>query len=293
MTDSHAHLCFPEGKANLTQIIDEFEQGGGEYILNVGHSPETNLETLNIHNSLKNNTVKVLSALGIHPEYVKETISIDIDRYKQMRKTVDAYRELVEKNANEIAAIGECGLDYYHIKNDPSISEEELEEIKELQKNLFKEHIEIALKHQKPLTIHVRDLPGENDCIEDALKIVSQIGEGKVRGSFHSYTQAPSYITEIIGLGFYIGVNGIVTYPKAENVREIVKLVPTNRILLETDTPLLPPQRIRSNKKYWRNYGAPYDIKEIAETVAKVKEVSVEEIIKTTTENFKQLFLVN
>jgi TatD DNase family protein len=163
----------------------------------------------------------------------------------------------------------------------------------EAQKMSFRRHLEIALKLNKPLTIHSRDPKGETVCTEEVLKMVSEVGKGKLRGSFHSYTGETKYVKEILDLGFHIGVNGIVTYPSAQNVRDMVMTVPNDRILFETDCPLLPPQSVRENKELEINYGQPSDVKEILEFVAKLKEVDPQELEKVTDRSFTELFLSN
>jgi TatD DNase family protein len=294
MTDSHAHLSFPEIKDSIVKILDEFIESGGKHVLNVGHTPQSNIEILNQY-SLLNERYRgvVLNSVGIHPEYISEILSEGIDRYRQIAKEIQSLKELVKTHSDYISAIGECGLDYHHLKINKALSNADVQENIEQQKHIFSEQIQIAVKYSLPLTIHTRDIDGDNECIEDTLKIVSDVGKGSAKGSFHSYTQNQSYIPEILGLGFYIGVNGIVTYPKAENVREIAKQIPMDRILLETDTPLLPPQLVRRNRKFWRSFGAPSDIKEIAQTIMEVKGISYEEVIKQTGENFKNLFFIN
>jgi TatD DNase family protein len=128
-------------------------------------------------------------------------------------------------------------------------------------------------------------------CIEDTLRIVSQIGKGKLRGSFHSYTGDGKYVKEILDLGFHIGANGIVTYPSAQNIRDLVLKLPSERILIETDCPLLPPQSVRRNKKLEIRYGQPSDVKEILDYIAKLKGVEFSEMEKVTDKSFSDTFL--
>lgn len=294
MTDSHAHLTFSEISNNIEKVLEEFIESGGKHILNVGHTPQTNIEVIAQYSKLQEKYENIIiNSVGIHPEYITDMLSTDIDRYKQIGKTIKELEELVNKNIKTIWAIGECGLDYYHIKRDISLTKEDLLENISQQKHLFASQISMAKELKLPLTIHTRDLEGDNDCMEDALQLISQEGKGSVTGSFHSYTQNPIYISEILGLGFSIGVNGIATYPKAENIREIVRRIPLEKMLLETDSPLLPPQKVRKNKKFWRNYGAPGDIEEIGQTVSEVKGVTYQEVINQTTQNFKSLFFIN
>ncbi|MBU1119936.1 TatD family hydrolase, partial [Patescibacteria group bacterium] len=109
-------------------------------------------------------------------------------------------------------------------------------------------------------------------------------------GSFHSYTGDISFIEDILALGFYVGFNAIITYPSGENVREILKDVPLERILFETDGPLLPPQSVRKNKKIKEKFGQPADVREIMEVAAEIKGVSMEKLESITDENYTTLF---
>ncbi|KKR06169.1 MAG: Hydrolase, TatD family [candidate division WS6 bacterium GW2011_GWF2_39_15] len=294
MTDSHAHLSFSEIQTALSQVLDEFKRKQGNYILNVGYDPESNIEVLNTHSRLspEDKTI-VYNAIGIHPEYLSQLLSKDLDMYKQLRKLVETFKELLKDNLENIKGIGECGLDYYHLRNDKGLDLQTQREYMDVQKNMFREHVALAHELQIPLSVHTRDIEGEDLCIEDTLQIVVEAGKGNVKGVFHSYTQNSKYLSEILGLGFYVGFNGIITYPKADNVRDILKKVPLNRIVLETDTPLLPSYKVRKDRKYWRHFGAPADVEEIAQKAAEVKDVAYDEIIKQTTDNFKNLFLID
>ena len=131
-----------------------------------------------------------------------------------------------------------------------------------------------------------------SDCLEDVLRVVAQEGRGQLRGSFHSYTGDIDSLKEVLDMGFYIGFNGIITYKSGENVRDILKQVPLEKILFETDGPFLPPQSVRKNKKLEEKYAQPKDIKEIIETACEIKNVSYEKMETITDENYERLFVL-
>jgi len=142
------------------------------------------------------------------------------------------------------------------------------------------------------MSIHARDMNGYTECLEDVLRIVAQEGRGQLKGSFHSYTGNLDFLTDILDMGFYIGFNGIITYKSGENVRDILKEVPLERILFETDGPFLPPQSVRKDKKIKEKYAQPKDIKEIMQTACEVKNITYEKMERVTDENYERLFVL-
>lgn len=287
MIDSHAHLFSDEIRNRLEEHLTEFKTVGGKHILNVSIDSFSIGEVIQQSIQYENKFPDlILAGLGVHPESVTHTNSQNLKQLETLKEAVSSHRK-------RVVAIGECGLDYYHLANRSELSQMDKEEIKDYQKNIFKEQVLLSIQENLPLSIHTRDITGESSSIMDALKIITTVGKGSARGVFHSYTGDISVVDEILSLGFYIGFNGIVTYPKADNVREILKATPLNRILLETDCPYLPPQLARNGKRTSAKYGKPHDIEEIAETVEQIKEKSVSEIIEITDNNFKELFLSN
>jgi TatD DNase family protein len=292
MYDSHAHLTIEPLLTNLDVVLDRFKKAGGEYILNVSYDPESAVQVISQYHKYSSKYPGMIRAgLGLHPEYFSELAGDKFSIYEKSRKAVDMISQIIEENRQLLSAIGETGLDYFHIFKDSSIGLDRREEIIEAQKLSFKKHLELAADLNLPLSIHTRDLPGETVCVEQTLNIVSEVGKGKLKGSFHSYTGSEKHLEEILDLGFHIGVNGIVTYPSASNVRELVKLIPNDRILIETDCPLLPPQSIRQDKKAEVRYGQPSDVGEILRFIAELKQVPQEEMQKITDDNFRKLFL--
>lgn len=307
MTDSHAHLTNTPIKEELDDILKQFITQGGKHILDCAYDLKSSLEIL--QNQRRYDIIsagKIKISIGIHPEeYISHGIITDKTEdstaflsnptFDSTRKLISEFERLVRANYRQLNAIGETGLDYYWLfkdsefKNNKEINEKE-EQI-EMQKMSFIKHIELALEYNLPLTIHSRELKEQNRCIEDTLKIISESGKGNVKGCMHSYTGSINYIEDILNLGFMIGFNAIITYKNAQDVREIVKQTPLDRILLETDCPLLALRKPYTTKP--QKYGYPYDVYAIAQCVADIKGLTKEDVIYQTDKNFESIFLRN
>jgi TatD DNase family protein len=277
-------------KSNLPKIMDTFLEKGGKYIL----TQSTDLE--DIESSLEigaqyQNTIGV--ALGLHPTFFQEN-TIDKGNsnniYEKSRKLLNNFFTILEKSLPRITAIGETGLDYYQIGLQKDLSPEIKREIKDIQKESFRKHIQIAVKNNLPLSIHARDINGSNECVEDVIRIVAKEGKGLPRGCFHSYTGDIKYLQSILDLGFCVGFNAIITYKSGEDVRKILKETPIDRILFETDGPFLPPQSVRRNKKIKNKYAQPGDVKEVIEVAAGVKNLLPEELEREADNNYERVF---
>lgn len=285
MTDSHAHLTMDPIKSSLQVHLSEFKNNEGLHILNLSYDIQTIGEVISQSLEFENKYPNlILTAIGIHPEYITEDI-------KNLKNGIEILKETISQHRKRITAIGEIGMDYYHFDFASHLTKDEIDDLKDKQKVLLRTQIELALENKLPVSIHTRDNKESTQCTADCLKIVSQIGNGNLRGCFHSYTGSLDYLHDILAHGFYIGFNGIVTYPKAENVREILRNTPLDRILLETDAPLLPPQKVRNGKSGDIKYGKPVDVYEIAEKIAEVKKITVEKVIEISDQNFNNLFL--
>ena len=294
MYDSHAHLTSEPIISNIDSVLQSFKIKGGKGILNVSYDPKSVGESIKLVLDKQNSSPNTIYlALGIHPEYFSEIMDHGNDLYKKYKVVIDNLKSTYKENKKLLTAVGETGLDYYHFQHLAQLTPDMRDQLEEIQRRAFQDHIELALKYKLPLSIHCRGINESNRVYEDALKIIVENGEGNARGSFHSYTGPVEYIKDILNLGFYIGFNGIVTYPKAENVRKIINEVPNDRILLETDTPFLVPQRIRNSKdkSIKRDYSQPGDVIEVAKVIAEVKGIELEEVLKITSENFERLFL--
>lgn len=280
MTDSHAHLTISPIDSVLETELKKFTENGGKYILNASFDIESMygvVKQAQKLNKLFGNTL--VTAIGIHPEEFN-----NVKDHDETRKVMDRYEKFLSDNINNIMFIGETGLDYYVMFNpEPTDKTINTELAVEMQKMAFARHVELAIKHDLPLTIHSREQRNQTKCISETIKVICDHGKGKVRGCMHSYTGEISFVNDILDLGLFIGFNAIITYKSAENVRDILRKVPLDKILLETDAPLLPIRNTGAK------YGKPSDILEIAKVVAEVKGSNVDEVLRITDDNFAQL----
>ena len=293
MHDSHIHLSLEPLKSNLNEIINDFISIGGKYILNQSTNITDVKDTLNISNQFPN---IIHTALGLHPTSFEESTIMENnfdDIYEKGIKNISIFERIIKENKATLSGIGETGLDYSKIKSSPQINKDVKEEIKELQKISFRKHIQLAKELDLGLSIHSRDLNGEDECIKDVIRIIAEEGRGAVRGSFHSYTGNIAFLQDILDLGFNIGFNAIITYKSGENVRETLNKIPVENILFETDGPFLPPQSVRKNGKIREKFAQPKDIKEIMDIAAEIKNITFSELEKITDRNFEQTFLKN
>lgn len=295
MHDSHIHMGMSPLFENFERDISEFLSLGGKKILTLGSDHKDYSETLEVYEKAATIYPNVVDmALGIHPIAFHEAMlrnELDgLDLFKYANKRLTEYKNIFTKNKKYLTAIGETGLDYFDMEKDSSLSRDIKEDLKEIQKNSFRVQCQLALKNNLPLSIHARELPESTECIDDVLKIVAQEGNGTLRGSFHSYTGSVEKVEEILSLGFHIGFNAIITYPNGENVREILRATPVDRILFETDGPYLPVQSERKNKKAQKRYGRPASVREIMEIAAQVKGISIEQLEKISDESYFRVF---
>ncbi|MGI6423554.1 MAG: TatD family hydrolase [Candidatus Dojkabacteria bacterium] len=293
MHDSHIHMALSPLKENYLSDIDEFIKKGGKKILVQSTESSDLVETLEIVEKINNSFGDIADlALGLHPTIFAEAHQRDssVDLYRYSKKQLELLEELFKKNSEKVKAVGECGLDYFEIYTYLNTTKEREEEIKEVQKIAFRAQCKIAKENDLPLSIHSRDIEESIQCTKDVLEILAEVGKGTLRGCFHSYTGSIEMLEDILNMGFYIGFNAIITYPSGDNVREILKKTPVERILFETDGPFLPTQSIRKNKKENKKYGRPVLIKEIIEIAAAIKGISAQKLEEETDTNYTNLF---
>lgn len=291
MHDSHIHLTTEPLYSYREHAIDNFIKNSGKYILNTSNNIESCLEVLKIFKEYKFKYPNLIqNAIGIHPQ---ECISKDTfdDNFNIVQNDIKELKNIIEENIENIDAIGECGLEYYNLLNNNMFSFDEKEKIIEVQKIAFREQTNLAKEYNLPMTIHVRDEMESDYCTKDMLNILVSEGKMQIKGCMHCYVGKEKYLEDFLDLGLYIGFNAIITYKSGENVRELVKKTPLDKILLETDAPFLPPQNVRKDKKRVINFGQPTDILEIAKVVGEIKGIKTEKVIEKTTENYKQVFL--
>ena len=246
--DTHCHLEMLQ--VPVLQAIEDAQSAHVNSCVTIGTDPKSLSQVLQMvqeHSS-------VYGALGIHPHHANE--------YHQ---TIEEQIRVSVNQSQKIVAIGEIGLDYHYLNSD-----------KELQKQAFEAQLSLARELGLPVVLHSRDAE------EDTLAILKAYTD--VRGVAHSFTGSAEMAIQLVERGWYIGVNGIVTFKNAQAVREMVLQVPLENLLLETDAPYLSPVPFRGKPN------VPQYIPYIAEFLATLYGVSLERLAQQTTCNAQRLF---
>jgi TatD DNase family protein len=254
--DTHCHIYDEQYKESIDEIISKCLSFDVQMMMVIGD----NITHSKICDELSKKYDCIYSAVGVHPE------EVDTDELSSLEEQLT---NLVKSNP-KIKAIGEIGLDY-HWKND--------EYTKNKQKEYFIKQIEIANKLNLPIIIHARD--SIQDCIE-ILKASPCI----CKGVFHCFSGSVEQAKIIIQMGYYIGLDGPVTYKNAKTPKEVAKIVPLDKLVVETDSPYLPPVPHRGEINY------PYYVREIVNEIALLREMSPKEIEDVTYVNGKRLYKI-
>lgn len=244
--DTHCHVYNSEME-NAEEIIKEAAKMDMHLILN-GTDPQSNREVLELSGKYEN----AYAALGYLYSFADEITEDDIS--------------LLDKQLgnDNVIAVGEIGIDYYHRKDN-----------KDKQKELFEQMLNLAQKHALPVIVHSRK------AMKDTYDILK---EHEVVGSLHCYQGSAEMAQEFIKLGFYIGIAGPVTHNNNKKIRKVLNKVDINHILVETDSPYLSPQEKRGEKNTSLN------LKYIIRKIAKELDMQEDEVMEITTENAKKLF---
>lgn len=251
--DSHCHINFPELAANLGEVLALMSANEVTDALCVS----VNLADFPQVLSLAERYPHIYASVGVHPDYegVEEP---DVALLVELAKHP------------KIIAIGETGLDYYRLKGDL-----------EWQRARFRTHIRAARESHKPLIIHTRE------AAADTLRIMAEENASEAGGVMHCFTETWEVAEAAMAMGFYISFSGIVTFKNAGQLKQIAQRVPLEFLLIETDAPYLAPvpHRGRLNQ--------PAYVKHVAEEIASLRGISLEEVGRRTTENFRRLFKIN
>lgn len=251
MIDTHTHLEMPQFDGDREDVINRALDAGLSILINVG----SDLKGSKIAVELAHKYDFIYAAVGIHPHEVKE---VTAETYKEIRKLLADPK---------VIAVGEIGLDYYKDYSPGDIQQRE-----------FIRQIRLAKEFKKPVIIHSRDSK------EDTLKILKEEGVSELKGIMHCFSGDEDMAERCIEMGFYISFAGPVTYPNADRLRRVVKTIPTNRLLTETDCPYLAPQQVRGKRN------EPAYVRHVAEKVAEIKGLSIEDIDRTVKLNVHNLF---
>ena len=253
--DTHAHLDMEELSAKIDTVLEDAKKAGVEKIIIPGVQEKNFQNIIDLIKAYPN----LYGGLACHPQDVSGWID-------NSQETILTYAK-----HKKIVAIGETGLDYYWVKDN-----------KEEQKSVFKAHIEIAKETKLPLIVHDREAHGD---VYQLLKYAHSLG---VNGVMHCFSGSAEFALECTKLGFYIGLDGPVTFKNAKKPKQVAKEVPLEWLLLETDSPYLTPHPYRQVKP-----NEPKYINLIAQEIANLKSISIDKVAQQTTENALKLFAIS
>ena len=249
--DSHCHLDFPDLIKDIDGILGNMRANQVSHALCVSVQLETFPNVLKLAEQHDN----LFASVGVHPDYELETepTQSELVRLAQHHKVV---------------AIGETGLDYFRLTGNL-----------DWQRERFRIHIRASKESGKPLIVHTRS------AAADTLRIMTEEDAGNVGGVMHCFTENLQIAQAAIDLGFYISFSGIVTFKNAAIIKEVARSIPLEKILIETDSPYLAPTPHRGKTNQ------PAFVIHVAEEIALLRGISLEEVGETTTRNFRRLFL--
>lgn len=254
LVDTHIHLNFTEFHLDLEGVVERMQKSGLVAAINIGVDAASSEESV----TLSERFTWLSAAVGIHPHSADKWES-QIDTIKRLSRHP------------KVVAIGEIGLDYY--RNEVPAAD---------QVAAFQAQLDVALSVEKPVILHCRDAyPQVLAVLTDYY--LPRLGS-RLPGVVHSFTGTPPQVQQFLKIGFYIGINNIVTYPNSTALQEAVKMIPLERLLLETDSPYLPPQHLRGERC------EPAYVVEAARKVAELKGVSLKQVMDITTQNARDLF---
>ena len=255
--DSHSHLNDEKFDEDRENVIQENIKNNVTNLITAGYSVESSKKALEIAKKYE----FMYTTCGISPNDIPQT-------KEELWKELEEIRKMIEENKDKIVAIGEIGLDYYWNT-----------ENKDLQKIAFIEQIKIANEFNLPIVIHTRE------AVMDTIQILKKnIVEQK--GVFHCCPQNRELIKEGLKLGFYLSFAGPITFKNSKNANEMIELVPDDRLLIETDSPYLAPEPVRGKRNL------PANVRFVAQKIADVKNLSIENVAKKTFGNTCKIFKI-
>lgn len=253
--DSHAHIQGSEYADEVAGVVQRAKEAGVEEIIVVGGAGEFASNEAAV--ALADSFPGLFATVGMHPHDAKEVGSDELKRL-----------EVLAANPRVIA-IGETGLDFYY-SHSPH----------DTQRSVFSQFIGLARELDLPLVVHERD--AHRDCAD----LLRTLGNGRSRGVIHCFTGDYDAARTYLDLGFYLSFTGIITFKNADALREVVRKVPLEKILVETDSPYLTPVPHRGKRN------EPAYVRFVAQTIADVKNIGLEEVARVTTDSVRQLFQI-
>ncbi len=270
--DAHAHVNFAAFDGDREEVIKK-TLSDGVWMINVGTQSDTSKSAIELAEKYEEG---VYAIVGLHPVHTAKSYHDEAELGEGGKAFTSRGEDfdvaVYEKLARhpKVVGIGECGLDYFRIGG---------EEEKVRQKEIFKQQIELAIKVDKPLMLHIRN------AYQDALSILgsyASINNSRLRGDVHFFAGTIAEAKSFLDLGFTISFTGVITF--AKEYEELIKFVPLNKILIETDCPYVTPAPYRGKRN------EPLYVAEVAQKIADIKGLSVEEVGRQTVENTRSLF---
>lgn len=249
--DSHCHINFPELADNLDEVLANMRTNQVTTALCVSVDLGKFPQILSMAEQHDN----IYASVGVHPDHELE----DEPTQSELVRLADHPK---------VVAIGETGLDYFRLQGDL-----------EWQRTRFRTHIRAAVECNKPLIIHTRSASA------DTLRLMQEEGAHRAGGVMHCFTESLEVAEAAIEMNFYISFSGIVTFKKALEIKEVARRIPLERMLIETDSPYLAPVPFRGK------LNQPGYVKHVAEEIAKLRGITVEEVGEATSANFRKLFI--
>ena len=249
--DSHCHLDFPELRSDFDGVLARMRANAVTHALTIS----TTLETFPAVREVARAQPNLWCSAGVHPDERRDGREVGLEELLAMA------------DDPKVVAIGETGLDYFRVEGDT-----------DWQRERFRVHIRAARACGKPLVVHTRE------SAADTVRILGEEGAREVGGVMHCFTESWEVAQAAIDLGFLISFSGIVTFKNAAALKEVAKKVPLERMLVETDSPYLAPvpHRGKTNE--------PAFVKHVAEEIARLRDIPVDDVARATTANFFSLF---
>ncbi len=267
--DTHAHCQFNAFKDDGHEVVRRAVEQG-TWLNLVGSQIDTSRRAVEYAEQYAEG---VYALVALHPTHLFEAhVDDDEVKFKTREEDFDpaAYRALAQ--SKKVVGIGECGLDYYRIENVPH----PVAVIKEKQKRVFAQHIDLALELNLPLAIHCRE------AYDDVFEMIKD--RKGLRGLMHCYLGTWEQAEKFLSVGFLISFSGIVTFKSAKALQEVARRVPLDRMVIETDCPYLTPEPHRGERNL------PEYVEFVAKKIAELKGVSFDEVARVTTANARRLF---
>ena len=255
MVDSHCHLDHSPLYEKLDEIVNRAQLNGVKYFLTIS----TNLKSFGTVKMIVSRYDNIYGTLGIHPHETKDHVNVDKKKLLELKG-----------RSNKIIGIGETGLDYYYQNSD-----------KLIQKKKFIEHVEAAIDLDLPIIVHSRDAE------IDTFNILKDFSSKNPKILMHCFTGSSNFSKKLLDLGAYISLSGIITFKKSIKLQETASSIPIDRLLIETDSPFLAPEPKRGSTN------EPSFIKYTAQKLAEIKNISYDDLIVYTSNNFIKLFSIN